>query len=66
MSLLDQAQKCRLDAQALADRPEAPFLLRIAEALEELAEINASMPEALGDMPHVYSGTFFSESTQSP
>jgi len=66
MSLLEEAQKCRLDAQVLANRPEAPFLLRIAEAFEELAEINAGMPAALGDMPHVHSGTFFSESTQSP
>lgn len=50
MSLLDEAQKCRSDAEALTGRPEAPFLLKIARAFEELAELNRHMPEAPKDM----------------
>ena len=66
MSLLEEAHKCRLDAQALADTPEAPFLLRIARAFEELAELNASMPDAVCDMPPAHGANSFSESALSP
>ena len=46
MTLLEEAQKCRLDAQSLADSVEAPFLLRIASAFEELAELRSQLPSS--------------------
>jgi hypothetical protein len=52
MPLLDEAAKCRLDALAFADGPEAPFLLRIARAFEELAELNQTVPKAPGGLPN--------------
>jgi len=51
MSLLDEAQKCRFDALALADRPEGPLLIQIADAFEKLAELNNQLPEAPGGLP---------------
>ena len=51
MTLLEEARKCRVDAQSLADRPEAPFLLQIARAFEELAELRSKLPEAPGGLP---------------
>lgn len=37
MFLLDQAQQCRLHAEALDDKPEAPPLLKMARIFDELA-----------------------------
>ena len=34
-----EAVKCRDQAKAFAGRPEEPFLLRVATAFEELAQI---------------------------
>lgn len=33
-----EAERCRLQATAYLGRPEAPFLLRIARAFEQLAD----------------------------
>jgi hypothetical protein len=38
MFLLNEARKCRRQAKAYEGRPEAPFLLSIARAFEELAQ----------------------------
>ena len=35
--LLDEAQSCKRQALAYVGKPEAPFLLKVAEALEHLA-----------------------------
>ena len=45
MFLLQEAQKCRQSAQELSGKPEA-FLLEIADALEELAQLNRQLPKA--------------------
>jgi hypothetical protein len=37
MMFKEQAEKCRRQAGEFAGRPEAPFLLRIASAFDELA-----------------------------
>jgi hypothetical protein len=37
MPLLKEAERCRLQANAYAGKPEAPFLLRVADAFEQLA-----------------------------
>jgi hypothetical protein len=37
MMFKDQAEKCRKQASEFAGRPEAPFLLRVASAFDELA-----------------------------
>ena len=37
MLLVEEARTCRLEAQRLAGKPEAPILLHLAEAFEELA-----------------------------
>jgi hypothetical protein len=37
MMFKEQAEKCRKQADEFAGRPEAPFLLRVASAFEELA-----------------------------
>lgn len=44
MSLLEEAQRCRLEAKALAGKPEAPFLFRIARAFEELHIMRDQVP----------------------
>ena len=44
MSLLNEAEKCRRDAEALKGTVEAPFLLKIARAFEELAQLNNQLP----------------------
>jgi hypothetical protein len=38
MMFREQADKCRKQANEFAGRPEAPFLLRVASAFEELAD----------------------------
>ena len=37
MLLSEEAQNCRVQAQRFAGKAEAPFLLHLAEAFEELA-----------------------------
>jgi hypothetical protein len=37
MMFKEQAEKCRRQACEFAGRPEAPFLLRVATAFDELA-----------------------------
>lgn len=37
MMFREQAEKCRRQAGEFAGRPEAPFLLRVASAFDELA-----------------------------
>ena len=37
MMFKEQAEKCRRQAGEFAGRPEAPFLLRVASAFDELA-----------------------------
>jgi hypothetical protein len=37
MMFREQAEKCRKQASEFAGRPEAPFLLRVASAFDELA-----------------------------
>ena len=37
MLLVEEAQNCRREAQRMAGKPEAPFLLHLAEAFEDLA-----------------------------
>lgn len=37
MRLFEEARHCRLEAKRMAGKPEAPFLLHLAEAFEELA-----------------------------
>lgn len=37
MLLKEQAERCRLQANQYVGRPEAPFLLRVASAFDELA-----------------------------
>jgi hypothetical protein len=37
MLLNEEARNCRLEAKRLAGKAEAPFLLHLAEAFEELA-----------------------------
>jgi hypothetical protein len=44
MFLLNEAEKCRRDAEALKGTVEAPFLLKIARAFEELARLNEQPP----------------------
>jgi hypothetical protein len=44
MFLLNEAEKCRSDAEALKGTVEAPFLLKIAHAFEELAQLNDQLP----------------------
>ena len=44
MFLLNEAEKCRRDAEALKGTAEAPFLLKIARAFEELAQLNDQLP----------------------
>ena len=36
-SLVNEAERCRQRAKELAGRPEQPFLLRLANAFDELA-----------------------------
>ena len=37
MIFREQADKCRAQASEFAGKPEAPFLLRVANAFDELA-----------------------------
>lgn len=37
MMFKEQADRCRVQASEFAGRPEAPFLLRVASAFDELA-----------------------------
>jgi len=38
LSLLEEAEDCRRRALAYVGRPEAPFLLRVADALEKVSQ----------------------------
>jgi hypothetical protein len=49
MFLLEEARSCRRDAEALKGTIEAPFLLRIARAFEELAQLKEKLPPAPTD-----------------
>lgn len=40
-TLINEAESCRQRAKEFAGRPEQPFLLRLAEAFEELALNNS-------------------------
>lgn len=67
MFLLQEAQKCRRDAQELNGKPEAPFLLKIADALEELAQLNRQLPKAphgSDSYPHSIRSDFNPEETR--
>ena len=44
MFLLDEAQRCRRDAEQFKGKAEALVLLRIARAFEELAELSSQLP----------------------
>ena len=46
MFLLQEAEKCRREAAAFRGKPEAPFLLNIARAFEELASRGQSSATA--------------------
>ena len=39
-SLVNEAETCRQRAKEFAGRPEQPFLLRLADAFDELASID--------------------------
>jgi hypothetical protein len=49
MFLLEEGRRCRRDAEALKSTIEAPFLLRIARAFEELAQLKEQLPPAPKD-----------------
>ena len=49
MFLLDEAHQCRRDAEVLKGTVEAPFLLRLARAFEELAQLREQLPPAPTD-----------------
>ena len=42
MMFKEQAENCRQQASDFAGRPEAPFLLRVASAFDELALVRES------------------------
>lgn len=42
MSFTEEAEKCRSQALAYLGKPEAPFLLRVARAFDELERPKAS------------------------
>jgi hypothetical protein len=42
MMFKQQAENCRKQASEFAGRPEAPFLLRVASAFDELAMVDES------------------------
>ena len=49
MVFKEQAENCRKQANEFAGRPEAPFLLRVASAFDELAlECEASLITGAG------------------
>lgn len=39
---VSEAVKCRVQAEEFAGKPEQPFLLRLASAFEELAQIESA------------------------
>jgi hypothetical protein len=47
MLFKEQAESCRRQANQYAGRPEAPFLLRVAQAFDELA--GSANPSAIMD-----------------
>lgn len=56
MMFKEQAETCRKQACEFAGRPEAPFLLRVASAFDDLALGNEaslvrSLPVAAGRLP---------------
>jgi hypothetical protein len=44
---VSEAVKCRVQAEEFAGKPEQPFLLRLASAFEELAQIERGGPRTL-------------------
>lgn len=61
MMFKEQADKCRKQANEFAGRPEAPFLLRVASAFDELAtdrdlakHVRATGSEVRPAAPHVH------------
>jgi hypothetical protein len=61
MMFKEQADKCRRQANEFAGRPEAPFLLRVASAFDELAtdpdlakHVHAPATEPRPVAPHVH------------
>ena len=55
MIISEEAQYCRRQAQHFAGKPEAPFLLHLAEAFDELAARGAQM--ARHDRRHMQQGS---------
>jgi hypothetical protein len=53
MMFKEQAEKCRKQAGEFAGRPEAPFLLRVASAFEELAIDSSAASIAAADRANV-------------
>jgi hypothetical protein len=49
MLLHEEARNCRLEAKRLEGKAEAPFLLHLAEAFEELARKEQGRPKAPSD-----------------
>jgi hypothetical protein len=49
MFLNEEARNCRLEAKRLAGKAEAPFLLHLAEAFEELARKEQGCAGLLSD-----------------
>jgi hypothetical protein len=49
MLLHEEARNCRLEAKRLEGKAEAPFLLHLAEAFEELARKEQDRPQAPTD-----------------
>ena len=52
-SLEKEAAHCRVIATEFAGRPEEPFLLQLASAMEELAHIRGRVEGIAGDLPHL-------------
>ena len=51
MMFKEQAENCRKQANEFVGRPEAPFLLRVASAFDELA-IGEGIPHLHAKQPH--------------
>ena len=51
MLLFQEARNCRVEAERFAGRAEAPFLLHLAEAFEELAVKEQTRGKLPPDLP---------------
>ena len=59
MMFREQAEKCRRQANEFAGRPEAPFLLRVASAFDDLAvesDARLIVPEQARKGPQMSAG----------